>query len=93
MLCLPQGEDEPAVEQLLRPQFGPYRFEWPDEDDSVEFHIPHGEMIDLLRDSGFDVEQLIEIQAPEDGATRHQYMTKDWARKWPSEEVWKARKR
>jgi SAM-dependent methyltransferase len=93
MLCMPQGEDEPAVEQLLRPQFGAYRFEWPGEDESVEFHIPHGEMIGLLRDSGFEVEQLIEIQAPEDGATRHPYMTKDWARKWPSEEVWKARKR
>ena len=35
----------------MRPQFGMHRFEWPD-DDSVEFHLPHGEMIALLRAPG-----------------------------------------
>jgi hypothetical protein len=39
------------TDRLLRPYFGMHRFEWPD-DDSVEFHLPHGEMIALLRDSG-----------------------------------------
>ena len=34
----------PAGTELLRPQFGMHRFEWPD-DDSVEFHLAHGEMI------------------------------------------------
>jgi SAM-dependent methyltransferase len=91
MLCAPDEVDVPASERLLRDYFGMHRFEWPD-DDSVEFHLPHGEMISLLRRSGFDVEQLIEIRPPDGSATRHPYVTLDWARRWPCEEVWKARK-
>jgi SAM-dependent methyltransferase len=94
MLAMPDLEaDGPAVEQLLRPQFGMHRFEWPDED-SVEFHISHGDMIRLLRESGFEVLDLVEIQPPADATTRWTNIaTIEWARRWPSEEVWKARKR
>ena len=91
MLCAPDSE-EPAGERLLRPQFGSHRYEWSD-DPSVEFHLPHGLMIDLLHDCGFELERLIELQAPEDATTRMTYVTAEWARKWPSEEVWMARKR
>jgi SAM-dependent methyltransferase len=91
MLSLPD-EDLPATDQLLRPFFGMHRFEWPD-DESVEFHLGHGDMIRLLRGCGLDVEDLIEIQ-PAPGATAsHPLATIEWARQWPSEEVWKARKR
>jgi SAM-dependent methyltransferase len=91
VLCLPDEDELPATDQLLRPFFGMCRFEWPD-DDSVEFHLGHGDMIRLLRRSGFDVEDLIEIR-PEPGATAsHPLATIEWARQWPSEEVWKARK-
>ena len=68
-----------------------HRFEWPD-DDSVEFHLPHGEMIALLRDCGFEVEGLTEIRPGEAATTRYPFVTLDWARRWPCEEVWKARK-
>jgi SAM-dependent methyltransferase len=91
MLCAPDSE-EPSTDRLLWPQFRSPRFEWT-SDESVEFHLAHGKMIDLLHDSGFEVEKLIEIQAPEDGASRFKYLTKEWSRKWPSEEVWKARRR
>jgi hypothetical protein len=48
--------------------------------------------IRLLRRSGFEVEDLIEIR-PEAGAiSRDPFVTVEWARKWPCEEVWKARK-
>ena len=76
----------------MRPQFGMRRFEWPD-DDSVEFHLPHGEMISLLRRSGFEVEELIELRPPPDATTRYDYVDLDWSRKWPCEEVWRARRR
>ncbi len=92
MLCSPDAEDAAAVESLLRAQFGMHRFEWSD-DDSVEFNIPHGEMVRLLRESGFEIQDLIEIQAPEGSAAPAKYVTADWARRWPCEEVWKARKR
>jgi SAM-dependent methyltransferase len=92
MLCTP---DEGKVgEQLERPQFGMHRFEWP-KDDAIEFHLAHGEMLRLLRDTGFDVEGLWEIEASE-SAEDHSYydfVSAEWARKWPAEEIWKARKR
>lgn len=91
MLCVPDQEDLPATDRLLRPYFGMCRFEWPD-DDSVEFHLPHGEMIALLRRSGFEVEELIEIRPPDGSTTRYPFVTLDWAQRWPCEEAWKARK-
>lgn len=93
ILCAP---DEGRIgERLLRPQFGMYRFDWPGEDDGVNFHLAHGEWIRVLRESGFDVERLVELQAPLD-ATDHPYydfVPAEWARRWPSEDLWVARKR
>jgi hypothetical protein len=34
-----------------------------------------------------------ELQTPEAPTTRYRYVTPDWARRWPSEEVWVARRR
>jgi SAM-dependent methyltransferase len=92
MLCLPDQENAPAADRLVRPYFGMHRFEWSD-DDSVEFHIGYGEMIRLLRANDFEIEDLIEIRAPEGATTRYPYHSIDWARQWPTEEIWKARKR
>jgi ubiquinone/menaquinone biosynthesis C-methylase UbiE len=87
-------EAEVATERLARPQFGLHRVEWHDDDGpSVEFHLPHGELIRLLRAAGFEVEALHELQAPPDAPTRFEHVTLEWARSWPSEEIWVARKR
>lgn len=92
MLTSPD-EDLPSDEVLHRDHFGMHRFEWPDADDSIEFHIPHGDMIRLLRASGFEVEDLVEIRAPEDVKSPSDPLaTPEWGRRWPAEEVWKARK-
>jgi SAM-dependent methyltransferase len=93
MLTVPDAEDQPATDRLLRPFFGMPRFEWPDDDDSVEFHLGHGDMIRLLRDCGLEVEDLLELRPGPDATTRYPFVTLDWARRWPCEEVWKARKR
>jgi hypothetical protein len=86
--------DDPAKPALRRPLFGMYRTIWPD-DTAVEFHLPHGEWIRLLRESGFEIERLVEIQAPADAvdSPRHPHVTVEWARQWPSEEAWVVRKR
>ena len=58
----------------------------------VEFHLGHGDWIDLLRGNGFVVDRLIELFAPE-GAANHDYydyVTAEWASKWPAEEIWVA---
>jgi SAM-dependent methyltransferase len=91
ILCGLDDGEQPAGDQLLRPLFGMHRVEWPD-DDSVEFHLGHGDMIRLLRGCGLEVEDLLELR-PEPGAeTRYPFVTLEWARQWPCEEVWKARK-
>ena len=91
MITIPDEDGMPATDRLLRPYLGMHRFEWPD-DSSVEFHLAHGDMIRLLRDSGFAVEDLLELQPPPGSTASHPLATLDWARQWPSEEVWKARK-
>ena len=90
ILCSPE-EDEPATRTLQQPQFGMFRFQWPGE--GVEYHLSHGDWIRLLRANGFEILDLIEIQAPADAEThrRYDYVTADWARKWPAEEIWRAR--
>ena len=87
-------KDGPAGTTLLRPYFGMYQATWP-ESPAVEFHLPHGEWIRLLGAAGFEVERLIEVQAPPHAVNdpRWTYVTPEWARQWPSEEAWIARKR
>jgi SAM-dependent methyltransferase len=90
MLCVSL---ERVEESLQRPQGELSRIEWPDTAE-VEFHPPHGELIDILRSNGFEIERLIELTAP-DGAETHAYygyVSADWARKWPAEEIWVALK-
>jgi SAM-dependent methyltransferase len=92
ILCDPdEGEEAPVGESLRRPLFGMHRVQWSDED-SVEFHLPHGKLIALLRESGFGVEELIEVRPPDGSKTRYPWAKLDWAQRWPCEEVWKARK-
>ncbi len=89
MLTMPDEENGVAGDRLLRPYFGMHRFEWSD-DDSVEFHLPHGAMIALPRESGLAVQELLEIRPPDGSSTRYPYVTLDWSQRWPCEEVWKA---
>jgi SAM-dependent methyltransferase len=91
ILCLP--DDGPADERLRRPQFGTSRLEWPEG--GVELTLAHGELIALLRDGGFEVERLEELQAPA-RAEDHDYYDSvgvAWASGWPAEELWVARRR
>jgi SAM-dependent methyltransferase len=92
-LCAPEGPDELLTDRLLRPLFCMHRFDWvEDEGESVNFTLPHGEMIRLLRETGFVVEELRELQAPPDATTSQPWVDAAWANRWPAEEVWKARK-
>jgi len=90
-ICYPDVGD-PETE-FQRPYFGLHRIEWT-PDDGVEFQLPYGEWIRVMRGAGFEIDRLIELQAPVD-ATRHAYYADhdpEWSRKWPSEEIWVARK-
>jgi SAM-dependent methyltransferase len=93
IMCTP--DEGKLEERLVRSQFELGRMQWPGEDEGIEYHLGHGELIALLRDTGFEVEGLWELRAP-DTAGDHAYydlVPAEWARRWPSEEIWKARKR
>ena len=90
-LCAPQGEGV-ADTTLQRDYFGLHRLEWSDVD-SIEFSLPVGEWIRLARSSNLEVIDLIELRPPADAITRYPYVTAAWAHRWPSEEIWRMRKR
>ena len=91
-LCEPDENGVAATDRLLRPAFGMYRLEWPN-DPGVEFHLSHGDWIRILHGAGFEIEDLNDVYPPSDAQTRHDFVTLEWARQWPCEEVWKVRKR
>ena len=92
LLSLCEPDEGPARDRLLRPLFGLHRLEWDDpEGRCIDFNVPHGEMVRLLASCGFAVEDLIEVQVPEGAQTSVPFVTAEWARQWPCEEVWFAR--
>jgi SAM-dependent methyltransferase len=83
--------DGGTAETLQRPQVGLHRIEWTDPDE-VEFQLGHGEWISLLRANGFEIEALHELYAPASAVDHEFYFSNaEWAKKWPSEEIWRAR--
>ena len=92
MLCMNEASGVAATDRMRRPYFGLHRFEWPG-DPGVEFHLGYGDWIRLLRRSGFEIEDLIEVRPPEGATTRYPFVTLEWSRRWPCEEIWIARRR
>ena len=93
MLCTP--DTGKVQERLLRPQLGMNRMDWPDTKET-EFQLGHGDLIRLLVTSGFEILDMVEIFASADAVSHPfygEYMSVEWAQKWPSEEMWRARKR
>lgn len=91
MMCMPEEFGKTADEKLHRPQAGMHRINWRDTPVNL-FSLSHGDWIRLLRKSGFFVEDLVEVYPPEGAKTRYPFTSLDWARRWPCEELWKARK-
>jgi SAM-dependent methyltransferase len=62
--------------------------------DTIDWVLPPGEWIRLLVANGFEIEDLLELQPPADGKTTYEdFAPPKWARRWPAEWIWKARKR
>jgi SAM-dependent methyltransferase len=90
-LCV-RDDDSPATDRLRRDSFGLHRLEWADTG-TVEFALPIGEWLRLLRANGFELLDLIELRAPLGASTSYTFVTPEWAHRWPSEEIWILRKR
>jgi SAM-dependent methyltransferase len=62
-------------------------------DGTIDFQIPHSAWFRLFRAHGFVVEDLIELRPQDDATTTYDdFAPHDWARRWPAEQIWKARK-
>ncbi|MGH3009151.1 MAG: class I SAM-dependent methyltransferase [Gaiellaceae bacterium] len=92
-ICYP--DVGPVTTELHRPYFELGRTVWDDGSDGVEYQLTHSDWIAVLRNSGFELERLIELQGSADREPHEYYadMTPDWAHRWPGEEIWVARKR
>jgi ubiquinone/menaquinone biosynthesis C-methylase UbiE len=93
MVCSP--DDEKVSERLVRPLRGMNRLDWySDPGPSTEFHLSTSDMFQLLRRTGFDVLDYRQLYAAEDAVdhSHYSYVPAEWARRWPSEEIWRARK-
>jgi SAM-dependent methyltransferase len=78
-------------DRLVRDYFGRYRVEF-EPQGPVEFHLPHGYWVRLLRATGFVIDNLIEVQPPPSAEPSFDLVTTEWAQRWPSEEIWIAHK-
>ena len=88
-LCVPADEGV-AGERLLRGQREAYRVQWPGG--GIEFHPSPGDWVRLLRGAGFVVEAVHELYAPPEGGDHpfYEIVSRDWATRWPAEELWVA---
>jgi SAM-dependent methyltransferase len=96
LMCTPLDGSSPCTERLERSYFSLHRLDWRDAVDDpggIEFNLPISRWFRLFRETGFEVVDFIEIQAPEPGSEVNFFVTADWAHRFPSEQVWKLRKR
>ena len=96
IVCSPIDGSLPVTERLERPYFDLGRLDWRDaidEPGGIEFNLPISSWMRLFHDIGFDVIDYIEIKAPESATGRNGMVTADWAKRFPSEQVWRIKKR
>ncbi|WUK76318.1 methyltransferase domain-containing protein [Kribbella sp. NBC_00359] len=79
---------EAAGDRLSRPYADVARINRPDG--GTHFQLPTGPMIKLLRQSGFQLDELTEYIAPAGAHSDHNYVSPEWAATWPTLELWKA---
>jgi len=94
VLCMPaSGAD--CDPQLHRGYFDLRRVDWTQveiDPGGIEFNLPISAWFRLFRETGFEVLDYLELQAPAGSETRYS-MPASWAERWPAEHVWKLRRR
>jgi SAM-dependent methyltransferase len=83
---------ERVTRKLRRSYFGMRRFDDGGRQGTVDFQLPYGEWIRCFRRHGFAVDDLVELRAPKQARTSFEDFDARWARRWPAEQVWVARK-
>lgn len=93
IVCTPENGD-PCEARLHRSYFEIKKIDWrfvEIDPGGIEFNLPFADWLKLFRKIGFEVLNCMELQAPEN-AVENNFVPVEWARKWPSEQVWQLRK-
>lgn len=88
-MAWPLDADHP-LERLVYPAFDLHRF---DDGEEITFQLSYGAWIRLFRDNGLIVEDLLEPRpAADTTSTYRDWEHLAWARRWPSESIWRLRR-
>jgi SAM-dependent methyltransferase len=88
-ICWPL-DAEKVGERLALDYFGMHAI---DDGEDTSFQLPYGEWIRLFRANGFVVEDLIEPRPADDATSSYRDEAElAWARRWPSEAIWRLRR-
>ena len=94
IICSPES-GAPAERQLHRPYKGLWGADWTKveiDPSGICFVLSFSEWLALFREIGFEVENYQELYAPEAQTEMRAFIPADWARDFPSEQVWHLRK-
>lgn len=95
LVCTPE-DGSASGGTLVRSWFDLHRLDWRRgavDPGGVEFTLPTAGWFRLLDDTGFDVLDYREPRAPDPDAGAAHGVTASWAHRYPSEQVWRVRKR
>ncbi len=90
----PSGDVSSAL--LHRDYFGLHRTDWTEveiDPGGIEFPLPISSWFALFKQTGFEVVDYLELQAPAEMDTDRFHSPVEWAKRWPYEHVWRLRKR
>ncbi|MFM8238355.1 MAG: class I SAM-dependent methyltransferase [Actinomycetota bacterium] len=93
LLVLTWDEAHGKQTRKLRTDFAALgRMDW-DGEGTIDWAIPAGEWIRVLTGAGFGIEACTELVARADAETTYpEFAPPKWARRWPAEWVWRARR-
>ncbi len=96
IICADVDGAEPTGYTLERAYFGLDAIDWTaatEDPGGIEFNRPISEWLALFRRVGFEVLDYRELQAPDDADGVQFWTPAEWAKRFPSEQVWWLRKR
>jgi SAM-dependent methyltransferase len=95
MCCVPHDGSSTDF-TLHRDYFGLRRLDWREVENDpggIEFNLPISEWLQVFARCGFALDEYLELQAPADVGENGYGTSGEWARRYPSEQVWKLTRR
>ncbi len=91
-VCWPATEDEP-IDRLANDYFG-LRVVDVGASPHVEFQLTYGDWIRCFVRNGFEILDLVELRPAADATSTYRTdVSREWARRWPLEHIWRLRRR